>query len=405
MRIIHTSDWHLGQNFYTKSRAPEHQAFFKWLLDVVVEHNIDAIIVAGDIFDTGSPPSYARELYNHFVVQLRQTGCQLIILAGNHDAVSTLNESKELLACLNTQVIASAAKDVNDQAILLKTKEGLPGAILCPIPFLRPRDIQYSEAGLSGQEKQHALMTAIAAHYQQCYENALLLRGDQALPIILTGHLTTVGATTSESVRDIYIGSLDAFPSSAFPPADYIALGHIHRAQKIGNHEHIRYSGSPIALSFDEVQREKSIFIVNFTDDQLISIDTLPIPITQPLMTIKGSPTEITEKLAKWSHSTPDDQKVWLDIELNTDEYLHDVQRELQNQAAHLPVEILLIRRSRSMRERVFESAHNETLSTLQPDEVFDKRLEHEALDEPQTERLRQLFQHTLTRIFEQESP
>lgn len=98
MRILHTSDWHLGQNFYSKSRAAEHDAFLTWLLARAQEHEVDAIIVAGDIFDTGSPPSYARELYNRFVVQLQQTGCRLVVLAGNHDSVAMLNESRDILA-------------------------------------------------------------------------------------------------------------------------------------------------------------------------------------------------------------------------------------------------------------------------------------------------------------------
>ena len=101
MRILHTSDWHLGQNFYSKSRAAEHQAFLDWLLETAQSHQVDAIIVAGDIFDTGSPPSYARELYNRFVVNLQQTGCHLVVLAGNHDSVATLNESRDILAFLN----------------------------------------------------------------------------------------------------------------------------------------------------------------------------------------------------------------------------------------------------------------------------------------------------------------
>ncbi|PLM42691.1 exonuclease subunit SbcD, partial [Klebsiella michiganensis] len=108
MRILHTSDWHLGQNFYSKSRAAEHQAFLDWLLASAQEHDVDAIIVAGDIFDTGSPPSYARELYNRFVVQLQQTRCRLVVLAGNHDSVATLNESRDILAFLNTTVVANA---------------------------------------------------------------------------------------------------------------------------------------------------------------------------------------------------------------------------------------------------------------------------------------------------------
>ena len=248
MRIIHTSDWHLGQNFYSKSRAAEHSAFLDWLLTSAQAHEVDAIIVAGDIFDTGSPPSYARELYNRFVVQLQQTGCQLVVLAGNHDSVATLNESRDILAFLKTTVVAGAGH----APFILPQRDGTPGAIFCPVPFLRPRELVTSQAGHSGGEKQQLLLNAISDYYQQQYEAACALRGDRPLPIVASGHLTTVGASKSDAVRDIYIGTLEAFPASHFPPVDYVALGHIHRAQKIGGSDHIRYSGSPFALSFDE---------------------------------------------------------------------------------------------------------------------------------------------------------
>ena len=97
MRILHTSDWHLGQHFIGRSRANEHRAFLSWLVAQVNSQHIDAIIVAGDIFDTATPPSYARELYNQFIVDLQPSGCQLIFLAGNHDAAAVLNKTKSLL--------------------------------------------------------------------------------------------------------------------------------------------------------------------------------------------------------------------------------------------------------------------------------------------------------------------
>ncbi|WP_243690321.1 exonuclease subunit SbcD, partial [Cronobacter sakazakii] len=172
MRILHTSDWHLGQNFYAKSRAAEHETFLDWLLEAAIAHQVDAIIVAGDIFDTGAPPSYARELYNRFVVKLQAANCPLIVLGGNHDSVATLNESRELLACLNTQVIASAQLTPETQATLLYRRDGEPGAVLCPVPFLRPRDVLRSLSGQSGREKQQQLLEAISLHYQQSYEAA-----------------------------------------------------------------------------------------------------------------------------------------------------------------------------------------------------------------------------------------
>lgn len=402
MRILHTSDWHLGQNFYTKSRAAEHQAFLDWLLEAAVEHQADAIIVAGDIFDTGSPPSYARELYNRFVVKLQATQCQLIVLAGNHDSVATLNESRELLACLNTRVIASAQQDPASQAIILNRRDGAPGAVLCPIPFLRPRDILRSRGGQSGSEKQQQLLEAITQHYEQCYNAACALRGEQTLPIIATGHLTTVGVTKSDAVRDIYIGTLDAFPAHLFPAADYIALGHIHRAQKVAASDHIRYSGSPIALSFDETGKEKSVFLVEFTDGKLHDVTALPVPVSQPLAVIKGTLEEIAQALTQW-RDAPAGPKVWLDIEIATEQFLHDMQRQITQLTEDLPVEVVLLRRSRELREKNLGTLQTETLSELGVEEVFERRLQQEQLEEEEARRLRTLFAQTLESLHQEE--
>ena len=117
MKILHTSDWHLGQSFFTQSRKYEHQCFLTWLLELIAREQIDALIVAGDIFDTGTPPSYAREMYNQFVVDIHQLGCRLVVLGGNHDSVAMLNESKPLLARLNTYVIASTGLELEEQVV------------------------------------------------------------------------------------------------------------------------------------------------------------------------------------------------------------------------------------------------------------------------------------------------
>lgn len=387
MRLLHTSDWHLGQNFYSKSRAAEHQAFLDWLLETAQTQRVDAIIVAGDIFDTGSPPSYARELYNRFVVQLQQTGCHLVVLAGNHDSVATLNESREILAFLNTTVVASAGHGPQ----ILYQRNGEPGAVLCPIPFLRPRDIITSQAGLSGSEKQQHLLAAITDYYQQQYDAACTLRGDRPLPIVATGHLTTVGASKSDAVRDIYIGTLDAFPAQNFPPADYIALGHIHRPQRVGNTEHIRYCGSPIPLSFDETGKDKIVNLVVFANGGLTEITPLVVPVTQPLAVLKGDLAAISEQLEAFRDGQYE-PPVWLDIEITTDDYLHDMQRKIQALTEGLPLEVLLVRRSREQRARVMANARRETLSELKVEDVFARRLALEELDEARQSRLYDCF-------------
>ncbi|MBV8041486.1 exonuclease subunit SbcD [Pluralibacter sp.] len=399
MRILHTSDWHLGQNFYSKSRAAEHQAFLDWLLDTAETQRVDAIIVAGDIFDTGSPPSYARELYNGFVVNLQQSGCHLVVLAGNHDSVATLNESREILAFLNTTVVAGSGTP----PCVLNRRDGTPGAILCPVPFLRPRDVVVSQAGLSGGEKQQHLLQAITDYYQQQYVQACELRGDRPLPIVASGHLTTVGASKSDAVRDIYIGTLDAFPAQNFPPVDYLALGHIHRAQKIGGSEHIRYCGSPIALSFDETGKPKSVNLVTFADGKLAEVTPLEVPITQPLAVLKGDFASISAQLTQW-RDAPATSPTWLDIEITSEEYLHDIQRKIQALTDGLPVEVLLVRRSREQRERMIMGEQRETLSELRVGDVFQRRLDMESLDAPQQDRLHQLFNETVQTLCGEET-
>ncbi|ADU68223.1 exonuclease subunit SbcD [Pantoea sp. At-9b] len=400
MRIIHTADWHLGQFFYSKSRAAEHQAFLDWLRQQIEQHQVDALIIAGDLFDTGSPPSYAREMFNRFVVALQASQCQLIVLAGNHDSVATLNESRELLACLNTQVITSATPQGEQQVLTLKQRDGTPGALLCAIPYLRPRDILRSQAGQSGREKQQSLLEAIEQHYQHCFAAAEAQRaalGGQ-LPIIATGHLTTVGVTKSDSVRDIYIGTLDAFPAQAFPAADYIALGHIHRAQRIADSDHIRYSGSPIPLSFDELGRDKSVFLLDFSTG-LDAVTPLTIPLFQPMQMLKGSLAAIEQQLAAFQDNAAS-LPAWLDIEITTQEHLSDLQRRVEQLTENLPVEVLLVRRSREQRSRSLARLDNETLSELQVEEVFARRLAQEDdLDDEQAARLTELFRTTLAAL------
>jgi exonuclease SbcD len=415
-RILHTSDWHLGQNFYGKSRANEHQKFLNWLLEQVSEHVIDAVIVAGDIFDTGTPPSYAREMYFDFIVNMHKKKCQLIILAGNHDSVAMLGESKQLLSHLSCQVITSASDILDKQIITLNNKKGQAGAVLCAIPFIRPRDIMTSSAGQSVKEKQQSLQQAISEHYQNLYQQAqdlAQLSSDVKLPIIATGHLTTVGVSSSESVRDIYIGTLEAFPANAFPNADYIALGHIHRNQRVAKSEHIRYSGSPIALSFDEATQTKKVLIAEFEQGKLSQVIEQDIPCFQPLLMVKSKLEHLTQDINELVDTLNNsekllekDQKIWLDIEINSAEYLQDLTPRIEALVKELPVEVLLVRRSKKSRQSMPESQKKITLNELSLSEVFATRLLQENwqtdLEVNQKIRLEKMFAQTLEQVQEQ---
>ncbi len=401
MRIIHTSDWHLGQHFYARSRAAEHQAFLEWLKTLVVDHGVDAIIVAGDIFDTATPASYARELLNQFIVSLQGTGCHLYLLAGNHDSVATLNESTALVACLNTHIITSAEEDVSAANFPLKNRQGEVVALLCAIPYLRPRDIQSSQSGLSGREKQRDLLQAMSEYYQRHYHHAQQVKDKLKkpnLPIIATGHLTALGVTKSDSVRDIYIGTLEAFPVDAFPPADYIALGHIHRAQKVGGQEHIRYAGSPIPLSFDELGQRKSVTLLEITEDKALTWSEIEIPQFQPMHMLKGSLQQIAQQLTTLPLPT-DNKKIWLDIEIHHVEYLSDLQKRVEELSNDLPVEILLLRRKKLSTTEALQTSRQETLNELTYEEVFTRRLAQESISVEAQQKLLQLFRQITAEI------
>ncbi|HDT3000408.1 exonuclease SbcCD subunit D [Proteus mirabilis] len=399
MRIIHTSDWHLGQYFFTKTRAQEHQQFLDWLLEQIREQQVDALIVAGDIFDTGSPPSYARELYNRFVVAIRDTQCQLIILGGNHDSVATLNESKSLLACLNTTVIANVHTENPQAPIILYQKNHMPGALLCAIPYLRPRDMVNSKSGQSGAEKQHVLKEAIADYYQRQYQAALDLRKQLKvnIPIIATGHLTTIGASVSDSVREIYIGTLEAFNATLFPPFDYIALGHIHRPQRVNKSGHIRYSGSPIPLSFDESAQQKSVCLIDFEQDKLAEMTLLPIPEFQLLRTLSGSLQEIATQLELLATQYNEmDTTIWLDIEVSTQDYLSDIQTRIQELTQSPLFEVIVLRRAKKQRQALMQN-EKETLTELTVYDVFERRLAQHSFETAEDKtRLTTLFKQAV---------
>jgi exonuclease SbcD len=398
MRILHTSDWHLGQHFMGKTRQAEHQAFCAWLIEQVRTHTVDAVLIAGDIFDTGAPPSYAREQYNRFIVELRATGCELVVLGGNHDSVAMLGESKTLLAQLGTRVIPGVCEQLDEQLLVLHRRDGSPGAILCGIPFIRPRDVLLSQAGQSAQDKQQSLQQAIQQHYQDLYALAEAKRAELGgdLPIIATGHLTTVGASASDSVREIYVGSLEAFPTSAFPPAAYIALGHIHRPQKVGGLEHIRYCGSPIALSFDEAKQQKEVLLVDLDSSGLRQITALPVPRFQPLLSLRGSLKELETAIQEAAKQGSAEQPVWLEVLVGTDDYLSDLQLRIAALCEGLPVEVLRIRRERGNSAANLASEVRETLDELSVEDVFGRRLQQEALDESAVQCLQGLYRQVL---------
>lgn len=401
MKILHTSDWHLGQYFMMKTRELEHIAFFNWLIELIRVEAIDALIVAGDIFDSSAPPSYARKLYNDFIIMLRKTNCsKLIIVSGNHDSVAVLNENSQLLEELNVSVLAGLHKDINDHIIELKNNRGEIEAVVCALPFLRANDVMESSNKRSTDDQQLALQNGIANTYQDLYKLCKDLYKD--VPLIATGHLTAVGCTVSDSVREIYIGTLTAFSSKLFPAFDYIALGHLHKAQKVHKNEHIRYCGSPIPLSFDEVKNNKQVLIANFNEEKLLDVEVFDIPLFQEFKIIKGDLNEVTCEL-KLLAKEYQNSSIWVEVKIKDPNYKADVTETLQACILESKVEILKVSRAQINENQQWILGDHSTLDDLTPIDVFKHRLdETDELDKDQKLLMETLFNKVCSDLKEQ---
>jgi len=270
MKLLHTSDWHIGRALYGRKRYDEYEAFLTWLAETIQGNGIDVLLVAGDVFDTSAPSNRAQELYYRFLCRVAASTCRhVVVVAGNHDSPSFLNAPKELLKALNVHVVGCCTEDPEDEVLVLKNGQGAPELIVCAVPYLRDRDLRVAEAGESIEDKERKLIDGIRNHYAVVAALAEQKREalGAAIPIVAMGHLFAAGAQTvdGDGVRELYIGSLAHVTGEVFPACfDYLALGHLHVPQKVSDAEGIRYSGSPLPMGFGEAKQQKSVVIVDF---------------------------------------------------------------------------------------------------------------------------------------------
>ncbi|MFK5947157.1 MAG: exonuclease subunit SbcD, partial [Methylococcales bacterium] len=269
LKIIHTADWHLGHHLHGVSRDYEHQQFLEWLLAQLQEFNIDALIVAGDIFDTANPSALAQTQLYDFLVKARNL-CPLldiILVGGNHDSAARLDAPAAILNALGVSVVGGLIRDEQGEIdwqrliVPVKNQQGEIKALCGAMPFLRHVDLPDNSADdplISGVKTLYAEL--LANLQQQAIHDEVLL---------LTGHCYMVGGHLSElSERKILGGNQHALPADIFSAdVSYTALGHLHLAQTVGDNEAIRYSGSPIPLSFDEQHYKHQVLLVEVKAD------------------------------------------------------------------------------------------------------------------------------------------
>lgn len=406
MKILHTADWHIGKILHKYPLQDQLILFFDWLYKLITDEQIDVLLVSGDVFDLANPSAKDRELYYRFLTRLSGLQIQIIITGGNHDSVGFLNAPKDLLHELNITVVGGATESLEDELVEVKDKEGNLQLVVAAVPFLRDKDLRNRETDEQYENRTEAIREGIKKHYADI---AQLCKGHYPeIPTLAMGHLYTIGADPSESERDIHIGNAAAVDASAFPEAfGYVALGHIHKPQIIAKNEFIRYSGSPIPLSFSEKNDRKSVLILSLENDQLTSPQVIAVPGFRELKKLTGTLEEVRQKLNAYE---PDFAlPSFVEIEVKEEVFSSATISEVEDlKTAYTQNERFTILKSKT----TFQSGAKDTadlfhegenIEDLNPMEVFAKRVASEELDGETEAMLKEAYQELLESV-QQES-
>lgn len=435
MKILHTADWHLGRTLYNRKRYSEFTAFLTWLADLIGERQIDVLVIAGDIFDTSTPSNRAQTLYYQFLMRAAAKGCRhMVIIGGNHDSPTFLNAPQVLLASLNIHVIGAVTDPLDDEVLVLHDQQLRPELIVCAVPFLRDKDIRTVGEGESLDDKNQKLTEGIKAHYDAVW--AIARQKQQQLgehvPIVATGHLFATGGQTAiqDGVRELYVGSLAQVTAQTFAAQlDYVALGHLHIAQQVGNNPRIRYSGSPIAMGYGEVGQQKKVIELEFCSPPIeaatgttvsdvktdltatamilnttyltqtkrpLILRELAVPCFQPLAKISGS---LTQLLTQISDLKQQQSQTWLEVDYTDTLVVADLAGILYQAIADSSLVILRIK-NRPITHQVLKQQHQqETLEQLDEQAVFQRCLEYAKVPPAQWPELQACYQTILHQL------
>lgn len=385
MKILHTSDWHLGQIFKNQHRYEEHSLFLEYLLDKLQSDSYDILIIAGDVFDVGNPPSEALKSYYNFLIEASKTPLkQVVVIAGNHDFASTLEAPKELLNSLDIRVVGLLGRDYKESIIEVEGSHGVSARVFCA-PYLRASDLKPIQEGES-------IEGSIKRSVKECYEEGLSLcqANDFRGVKIATGHLYAAGSEEQDSVRKIQIGKEGQVGVESFPSDfDYIALGHIHRAQLVNKNEHIRYSGSPIPLSFSEYQDKKYLIEVSWTSPLDRQIQMVEIPNFRTLRKIRGSRADVYNAISEIAEYDQASEKLntWVEVVLPEEVPDPNLAAEIREFATEHHVKVFGVMMEKGTLKSSLQEQRN--LNLLEPEDVFELIIENRE----DQEELRQTFQ------------
>jgi DNA repair protein SbcD/Mre11 len=290
MKIIHTSDWHIGRTFEHESLEGFQRDFLRWLAGRVADHRVDLVVVAGDLYDRSVPSVEAVDLLDRGIDGLRAAGAQVALISGNHDSAARLGFGARRQALGGVHVFTDDMLAPTPQLLTIGGEE----IVLLPVPFLDPPTVGLPAPGPDGRARArthgHVLADAFDAGRDA-------LSDYPGVPTVAVAHAFVQGGTPSDSEKQLTIGGADVVDASVFRGFDYVALGHLHRPQVVGGDDRVAYSGSPLPYSFSEIA-PKSVRLLVTGDAGIESVENLPVPVGRPATTVTGSLSELLESPA-----------------------------------------------------------------------------------------------------------
>ena len=400
MKILHTSDWHIGRRLKNKDRLDEFIKFFDWLENLIARENIDILLVSGDIFDNTTHSVQAQNIYYSFLYSIAKSQCKnCVIISGNHDSPAFLDAPSDLLKLSNIHVVGRASQNPDDEIIILHD----PDLIVCAVPYLRDRDVRAANLNYSFQDIENALRAGIINHYEKIFYRAQEIQQNFNAPIIAMGHLFVRGGRTNidDGTRSLYVGTSVEIGSDLFSRdyINYTALGHLHSPQFI-KHENIKYSGSPIAMTFGESEITKSVSIIEL-DNNNLQIQEIPVPVFQKLEKISGGSDKIYSRLRTLAENN---ESVWLDITYTGNKLISEVKEVLQAFSKEFPlIEILSIHdeSSRALSQGKILNSFTQELDEITPLEILEMCFDENNISEDDREIFTRLYQEILQGIHE----
>lgn len=280
MRLLHTSDWHLGRSLLSVPLIDDQRLFLRWLVEQVRKHEVDAVLISGDVYDRAVPSVEAIGLLEWALVQLSKTA-SIVLIPGNHDSSTRLGFAGPLLEAARVHIRADVSE--LDRPVVLTGKRGEQCAVYC-IPFLEPT----LQAERLQSERTHEAVLSAAMSLIRSAHTA-------EMPMVVLSHAFLTGGFSSESERDVRVGGIPDAPIALFEGASYVALGHLHRPQQVGVDSGViaRYAGSPLAYSFSEEGQQKSVTLIDLAPSGDCTIELLATPQPRPLTTIRGELAEL----------------------------------------------------------------------------------------------------------------